>query len=160
MPVRKLSHVGLCVSDLARARRFYCGALGFEELGVLELRDAATPQLLGIEGAELDAVYLRREGTVVELLCFPHPGVERRDAPRPVNRVGLTHLSLLVDDLDATLALVVEHGGRVLAGSRIGSERFRSQAQFVLDPDATRIELVQGDFDPASLPRPAPQEGP
>ncbi len=153
MTVRKLSHIGLCVSDLARSRHFYCGALGFEEISELHFRDEHTPKLLGVAGAQLDAVYLRREGTVLELLYFPAPGVELRSEPRPVNRVGLTHLSLLVDDLDATLASVVAHGGSVIAASRIANERFASKAQFVLDPDQTRIELVQGDFDPATYAR-------
>ena len=37
MAESRLSHIGICVSDLARSQRFYCEALGFEVLSSLEI---------------------------------------------------------------------------------------------------------------------------
>jgi catechol 2,3-dioxygenase-like lactoylglutathione lyase family enzyme len=151
--VRRLSHHGLCVADLARSLAFYRDGLGFSEISRVRFSDAATQRLLGIPGAVLDAVYLRRDGMTLELLHFPRPGVELAAGPRPVNQVGLTHLSFVVDDLDAALAQLDALGAAVLAETRIG-EPGGPRAVFVTDPDGTRIELLEGDFDPARFAAP------
>jgi catechol 2,3-dioxygenase-like lactoylglutathione lyase family enzyme len=70
-----------------------------------------------------------------------------------MNQTGLTHLSFLVDDLDATLASLAALGARVLAETRLEGGGAGPNAIFVTDPDGTRIELVEGDFDPAAWAR-------
>ena len=60
-----------------------------------------------------------------------------------MNRLGLTHLSLRVDDLDAMLAEVAGAGVRVLSETRIEITRAHTKAAFITDPDGTLIELVQ-----------------
>ena len=148
MNVRKLSHHGLCVSNLERAVGFYRDGLGFREVSRLTFDDPGTQRLLALAGAKLEAVYLRREGTTLELLHFPTPGTHLASAPRPMNQVGLTHLSFVVEDLDAALATLRPLGARVLEETRLGQGADGPRAIFVTDPDATRIELVEGDFDP------------
>lgn len=151
MAVKRFSHVGLCVRDLARARRFYVEGLGFRELSRLETRGAETSQLLGLARVALEAVYLARDGFVLELLHYATPGCEAAPGPRPMNRAGLTHLSVVIGDLDGTLAALRALGGEPLADSRIDAAAFGARVMFVLDPDGTRVELVEGDFDPARL---------
>jgi len=139
------------VSDLERALAFYRDGLGFTEVSRLRFEDAGTQQLLGLPGAQLEAVYLRRDGTTLELLHFPRPGTHlAAAAPRPMNQVGLTHLSFLVSDLDALLEELRTLGATVLEATRLDSNGKGSNAIFVTDPDGTRIELVEGDFDPAA----------
>jgi catechol 2,3-dioxygenase-like lactoylglutathione lyase family enzyme len=150
--VKKLSHHGLCVSELERALVFYRDGLGFREVSRLAFADPGTRRLLGLPGAKLEAVYLRRDGTTLELLHFPEPGTHLARGPRPMNQVGLTHLSFLVEDLDAALAKLGALGGRVLAETRLGGPGAGPKAVFVTDPDGTRIELVEGDFDPEQHP--------
>lgn len=150
MTIRRLSHHGLCVSDLERALPFYRDGLGFAEVSRLRFADAGTQKLLGIPGVVLEAVYLRRDGTTLELLHFPQPGTQLAAGPRPLNQVGLTHLSFLVSDLDGVLAKLRALGATVLEATRLDSQGKGSNAIFVTDPDGTRIELVEGDFDPAA----------
>ena len=150
MTIRRLSHHGLCVSDLERALPFYRDGLGFAEVSRLRFADAGTEKLLGIPGVVLEAVYLRRDGTTLELLHFPQPGTQLAAGPRPLNQVGLTHLSFLVSDLDGVLAKLRALGATVLEATRLDSQGKGSNAIFVTDPDGTRIELVEGDFDPAA----------
>lgn len=150
MGVRRLSHHGLCVSDLPRALAFYRDGLGFAEVSRLTFSDPGTQRLLGLPGARLEAVYLRRDGTTLELLHFPQPGTQLARGPRPMNQVGLTHLSFLVENLDAALAKLSALGATVLAATRLGADGVGPKAIFVTDPDGTRIELVEGDFDPAA----------
>jgi glyoxylase I family protein len=151
--VRRFSHLGLCVRDLARAEAFYVRGLGFRELSRMTTRGAQTSQLLGLARVVLDALYLERDGLRLELLHYRSPGCEAPTEPRPMNRTGLTHLSLVVSDLEALLASLAELGATPLPESRIESPQFSSRVIFVLDPDGTRVELIDGDFDPANLTR-------
>jgi catechol 2,3-dioxygenase-like lactoylglutathione lyase family enzyme len=84
----------------------------------------------------LRAVYLERDGWVLELLHFDRPGNEpRRD--RSFTEPGLTHISFGVDDLPSACALVTEHGGEVLEDTEI-----LGMAVMVRDPDGQLLELL------------------
>ena len=149
--VLRLSHIGLCVSDLERSVVFY-RALGFKERARLHVSGEPSAQLLELEEVDLSAVYLERDGTRIELLHYPSPGHVGDGAARPMNALGLTHLSLRVDDLDAVASALVEAGGRILECSRIGLPAVKMGALFATDPDGTRIELVEAPGDPHALP--------
>lgn len=149
--VQRLSHIGICVSDLARAQSFY-QALGFEARGRLRATGAATETLLELPGVRLDAVYLERDGTRIELLHYEAPASRGDGTPRPMNALGLTHLSLRVGDLDEALAAIRAAGGSEIHASRIELPEARTRVVFATDPDGTRIELVEAPGDPAALP--------
>jgi catechol 2,3-dioxygenase-like lactoylglutathione lyase family enzyme len=150
--VQRLSHIGVCVSELERSVCFYRDALGFRELSRLAMAGAAPERLLGLEGGELEAVYLERDGTRIELLYYPEVGHRRGESPCPMNRLGFTHLSLRVENLEAAIASAEKMGGAVLVDTRIDNEAWQSSAVFVTDPDGLRIELVQAPGDPNKLP--------
>jgi glyoxylase I family protein len=152
MTVQRLSHIGICVSDLERSVRFYCDVLGFEELSRLQVKGEASERLLQLPGGELEAVYLQRDGTRIELLFYPVAGHECATTPRPMNRLGFTHLSLRVADIDAVVAAISESGGDNLAETRVDNPRWGTKAMFVTDPDGLRIELLQVPGDPNTLP--------
>lgn len=152
MSVRRLSHIGICVSDLERSVAFYRDALGFRELSRLAVDGAESARLLDLDDGEVRAVYLERDGTRIELLYYPVAGHRRGDIPRPMNRLGLTHLSLRVDSLEAVIAAVQQTGGEVLAHTRIDHEAWHTSAVFVTDPDGLRIELIKAPGDPNALP--------
>ena len=156
MTVQRLTHLGIWVSDLERSAAFYCDVFGLEEVGRLEPEIAATSQLLEIPEATLRAVYLERDGWRIELLYFAKPGHTGSNAPRPVNQLGLTHLSFRVRDLEGIIGRVEAGGGRILEDSRItlGDD---AGAVFVVDPDGTRIELIDAPGDPAALPGSQPR---
>lgn len=152
MTVQRLSHIGICVSDLERSVRFYCDILGFAELSRLQVKGQEAGRLLDIAGGELQAVYLERDGTRIELLFFPVAGHEQATTPRPMNRLGFTHLSLRVADLDAVAQAIQRAGGVTLAQTRVNNAAWDSKAMFVTDPDGLRIELLQTPGDPNALP--------
>jgi len=134
--VSVFNHVGHCVTDLERSRRFYVEALGFEPWYDLQPPDQPSDRLLGMPAPiGMSCAYLRRDGFVLELLHFVDAGTA--DAPtRVMNNVGLTHISVSVDDIAATCAQVAELGGEILADTDIGL------AIFVRDPDGQMIELL------------------
>lgn len=152
MTVQRLTHLGICVSDLEPALGFWRDALGFREVGTLDVEGSEAATLLELPGVELRAVYLERDGVRIELLHYPAPGHAGSAEPRAMNALGLTHLSFRVQDLDATLAALERAGGHVLAQTRTNNPKFRAAAVFVTDPDGTRVELVQAPGDPAALP--------
>ena len=103
MAIQHLSHIGLCVADLTESLRFYTQGLGFHERHRLEVAGEHAERLLEIPGLELEAVYLERDGVCVELLHYRAPGHTGDNTPRPMNARGLTHLSLVTDDLTGDL---------------------------------------------------------
>ena len=130
------------MSDLERSIEFYRDGLGFREIGRLDVGDEATATILEVEGARVELVYMERDGWRIELLHYLIPGHQGPAERRPMNALGLTHLSFDVNDLDHVAAAIRTHGGSVLAGTRAV---FRSghRGLFALDPDGTRIELIE-----------------
>jgi predicted enzyme related to lactoylglutathione lyase len=53
-----------------------------------------------------------------------------------MNEIGLTHVSMSVDDIDATAAKAVDYGGSVLEQTNVGA------AVMIRDPDGQLIELL------------------
>jgi catechol 2,3-dioxygenase-like lactoylglutathione lyase family enzyme len=136
VPQITVNHVGLCVDDLERSRRFYRDALGFTEARTLQPPDGVCSTLLRVTPpVGLTAVYLTRGDFTLELLHYERSGnPAARD--RPMTEPGLTHLSLTTDDLPGTLSAVTEFGGEVLADTDVGV------AVMVRDPDGQLLELL------------------
>ncbi len=129
-----VNHVGQCTADLAAAQRFYVELLKFEVERELKLPDEVAGPFLGVAApVGLRAVYLRLGSFVLELMEFDRPGNPRR-ADRVFNEPGLTHLSISVDDLAATVARVVDFGGEVVTDLPV--------AAIVRDPDGQLLELL------------------
>lgn len=142
------NHVGLCVSDTARSRRFYEGLLGFSFWWELEPPDAGTDQLLRLsKPIGLRATYLIRDGLVLELLAYSHRALHA-GPDRVMDQLGLTHISLSVPDLGELLAAVESFGGSVVEGTV--SER----SAMVRDPDGQLLELLSDSWLAVVPPRP------
>jgi len=152
MAVRRLTHLGICVSDLARSLRFYRDVLGCQEVGRLEMEGGGASVINGLEGVKLRAIYLERDGWRLELLAFPEPGWVGPQAPRPMNQLGLTHLSLRVEDLDGICAQIEAAGGGLLPETRIGGAGAPTRAIMAHDPDGLRLELIESAGDPNAVP--------
>jgi catechol 2,3-dioxygenase-like lactoylglutathione lyase family enzyme len=151
VPLLRLTHVGICVSDLERSLRFYRDLLGFRQEHELEVAGEPSDTLLRLRGVALRAVYLVRDGVRIELLRFASPPPPPPHT-RVMNEPGLTHLSFRVADLDATLAALRAAGERVLEETVIRIPAAGAAACMVVDPDGQVIELVQAPGDPAAPP--------
>jgi catechol 2,3-dioxygenase-like lactoylglutathione lyase family enzyme len=147
MAVLRMTHVGICVTDLERAIRFYRDGLGFAHRAELRIGGEPTTTLLRLPEVDLHAVYLERDGTRIELLHYVAPGVVGDGAARPMNGRGLTHLSLRVDSVADTVAALRPLGARVLDQTALDLPDFGAAAIFLTDPDGTLIELVQSPGD-------------
>ena len=152
VPLVRLTHIGICVSDLQRSLRFYRELLGFRLEHELHVEGEPSDTLLRLRGVTLDAVYLQRDGVRIELLRFASPPAPPARS-RSMHEHGLTHLSFRVADMDATLAALQAAGERVLEETVVRIPQFQAAACFVVDPDGQLIELVQSPGDPAAPPR-------
>jgi lactoylglutathione lyase len=142
------NHVGLCVADRERARRFYEGLLGFQFWWELELPDEGTQQLLQLEKPiGVRATYLVRDGLVLELLDYSQRDV-RTGNVRVMDDVGLTHMSFSVSDLAAVLTTVESFGGSVV------EDTVTEQFAMIRDPDGQLIELLPDSWLATLPPRP------
>ena len=137
------SHFGICVSDLERSLRFYCDALGFEkaESHAIGSEFAA---LMDLPDVTVTSQFIRRGPTAIELLAFEEPAPFGARERRPVNQLGMTHLSFRVRDVAATVARIVALGGAVVESSRTTIDLGGTALEFVYctDPDGVRVELM------------------
>jgi lactoylglutathione lyase len=142
------NHVGLCVADRDRSRRFYEGLLGFEFWWELDAPDDSTDQLLQLDKpVGLHATYLVRDGLVLELLDYSARHVHVGSG-RAMDQVGLTHISFSVSDLGGVLEKVEQFGGAVVAGT------VSAGSAMVRDPDGQLLELLSDTWLSVLPPRP------
>lgn len=141
----KLSHRGICVSDLAASERFYRDALGFEvhqDFGIIE--GPEMDQTMELSDVKLRAVMLKYpDGPMVELLQFLNPPAEGRREKRSTLQYGLVHISFYVDDIDAWAARISAHGGTVHEKTRAHFADNDTTLLYCTDPDGVRVELMK-----------------
>lgn len=131
------SHIGLCVSDLGVALRFYRDGLGCEDGPYFNI-DHPISEMSG--DVRLVSKFVRSGDLRIELLAFAAPTATGVPSSKR-NELGLTHLSFKVEDIDIAAARLVAHGGTVIEGTRSCPEG-GVHIIFVADPDGTRVELM------------------
>lgn len=135
----RTSHIGLCVSDLAKSLRFYSEGLGFTKIMEYDLEE----QIPEVDApCSLTSTFLEKDGTRVELLSYRQPGVFGTPPTRR-NQLGVTHLSFFAEDIDASVEALREFGGTLVPNTRVGAgDAEAAQYVFLADPDGNRIELM------------------
>lgn len=134
------NHLGHCVTDLARSRRFYEEVLGFELWREFSPPQDKSAKLLALETPLGSTVcFLRRDSFVLELIHYSEPSHRREPERREMDEPGLTHISLSCD-VDDVRARVEEYGGEVLTETDI------ELAILIRDPDGQLIELLPLEY--------------
>ena len=126
LQIAGIHHVAIIASDYARSKHFYTQVLG---LPVVHETYRAERQ-----SHKLDLQL--PDGTQLELFSFPAP------PPRPSypEACGLRHLALRVADMQASVALLAQHG---VAVEPVRVDPFTGALfTFLADPDGLPIELV------------------
>ena len=153
MPLLRVTHVGICVTDLERSIAFYRDTLGFRYLSRIHVAGEPSNTLLSLADVDLHAAYVERDGLRIELLHYASPKSPAADRPRPMNDLGFTHLSIRVSDLAALVQDLRGRGVSVVDRTRIDIPAFEAAAVMIEDPDGLKIELVQAPGDPAAPPQ-------
>lgn len=150
-PIHYISFIALHVSNIERSRTFYTKALGFEELSHLVVTGKSPSAVeLGLDELRTEGLFLQRDGMRIQLQHQDRPA--HVALPEIRKQLGLSHFGVRVADLDAALALVAEHGGKVPDGHRHSNEQYQSEVARIEDPDGVRMELLKMPGDPHKLP--------
>jgi len=116
--LRGVDHIGITVPDIEQATAFFVEVLGCELLYEREPPgDDAPRDRLGVPaGSRIRAVRFLRcaNGANIELFEFYSPD-QREEFPRPSD-VGIQHLALYVDDLDAAVEYLNRHEVNFMSG--------------------------------------------
>lgn len=153
----QLHHVSVVVHDLPAAIAFFT-ALGLTFEGEAPIEGEWVDRINGIDGLKVDVAMMREpdgEGRV-ELTAFRHPPlVAVEPAAPPPNAPGLRSLMFSVDDLDATVARLAEHGGTLIGEAVQYEDKYR--LCYVQGPAGIIVALAQPlKVARTGPPRPAP----
>jgi catechol 2,3-dioxygenase-like lactoylglutathione lyase family enzyme len=125
----RLNHVGVFVKDLNESVNFYTKVMGFQE--AFSFKD---------KNGNPTTIYLQiNHDTFLELAAAT--------ADRPV---GLSHMGIWADDLNATVATLRQRGVKV-EDPHVGASK--APLTNVTDPNGVRVELLE--YGPESLQRKA-----
>lgn len=140
MAIIEFHQVSLCVADLDRSLRFYRDLLGCRLVAENAFWGEPACRALGVSARALRTALLARDGIRLELLCFADARPDHTgSAP---DRIGLSHLSFVVDDLDATVQSLRDRGVEVVEATRadLGAG---CVSCLVRDPDGMAVLLLE-----------------
>ena len=144
-----VTHVGVCVRDMAESLKFYRDALGMKVVGekITDITEGGT------QTARLDNYSLERntrhwvslsygDDLTPTLTLTSHPGEKADGKPILLDQVGISHISFGVADV-AELADELEAKGYELAGSRESYTDSTGEIRsiYVRDPDGILVQF-------------------
>jgi catechol 2,3-dioxygenase-like lactoylglutathione lyase family enzyme len=139
MRTRANDHVGIRVTDMERSIRFYIEAFGAKALSrpfVIE-GPFAEGMFGGPAGVSFRLCHLGFASGLIELFEFQHPRHER--APLEGWRSNIMHVGFQVDDVEETVARVLEAGGGLVFPV---TEWGAHHLTYTTDPDGNVIEVA------------------
>ena len=94
--------MGIVVSNIDSALKFYCDVLGLHIQGKTHEKDDVISQLLDYKNVELKTIKLSADdnSTRIELLEFKNPKSKKLNTISLYD-IGFTHIALTVENLDA-----------------------------------------------------------
>lgn len=139
-------HTGMVVRDLERSIAFYT-SLGL----MVWKRETETgtyiDTVVGIKDVIVEwAKLVAPDGSVIELLQYHSHPDQTPFSKAPSNKLGCSHISFTVLNVDAALITIQEMGGSIL-NLPSASPSGIVKVAYAYDPDGILIELVQ-DLDP------------
>jgi glyoxylase I family protein len=127
-----IQHIAFNCSDIQRMEQFYSRHFGFKRVRVFN------------RGKPDEFLMLRLKSTCLELFKAPvsNPSVSPPDAS-----IGFKHLAFEVEDLDATIQKLQADGIHPDPVINCSSIIPGMKVCFFVDPNGTRLELMQGYED-------------
>ena len=157
MAILGIHHTAIVVPDLPKALDFYCGVLGFQsvQIGPIEPSTYAE-EITQLKQPKALGHIVRAGWGYLEIWEFEHPvHPEHQFFWEPVNKYGIRHIALMVDDAMATYRYLKDHmifHGEPVAHGVEGPDNIAYSA-YGRDPFGNVIELWQlGHKDPQPFP--------
>jgi catechol 2,3-dioxygenase-like lactoylglutathione lyase family enzyme len=142
MKIRHVDHVGINVEDLEAAKTFFTD-LGFTVAGEMHMQGELVDKVIGLKGVNDDMVMLAApDGQLnLELVRFHSPVDEAGVQPNLANTLGLRHLCLEVEGLDAILASMQQKGHELMGEVQTYENSWK--LCYVRGPEGIIIELAE-----------------
>lgn len=143
--IKGISHLAFNVVDMDRSLDFYCNGLGLKKIfeiiipeNIAEIFPGSPISVMaGLPGI----AYLQiAPGQFIELF-YPKPYTDLLSGGPNLERIGYTHLSLVVDDIYKAADRLKERGITLDTDITLGPDH--TYQFWIKDPDGNRIELMQ-----------------
>lgn len=152
----EVDSIGITVSDMQRAVRFYSDVLGFEQVSDTEVDGEEYERLMGVFGLRLQIVRMRLGNEHIELMHFLAPRGRAIPADSRSNDEWFQHVAIVVSDIDRAYARLRKAG---VQHASAGPQRLPDwnpnaggiAAFYFRDPDDNHLEIIQfppGKGDP------------
>lgn len=141
-----LFHVGVTVSDMKAALRFYRDGLGLELAADRYTSDEYTRRIWGLVPERVRVVFLCVPGSDALVELFEFDGIERHGASARPCDYGAGHFCLYVDDAEAVHARMLGLGFRSRAGAVVtvpSGPHAGVKVAYLIDPDGYHVEVYE-----------------
>jgi catechol 2,3-dioxygenase-like lactoylglutathione lyase family enzyme len=141
--VSRIDRMGLTVSNLVAAQRFYTEALGFRTIGLKRRQGEAFAALTGLDKACATAAVMRLGEQTMELVQFARAG-QPYPEPRAANDPWFRHFAIAVSDMNGAFAQLTRLAAAPISNG--GPQRLPPSTGDVTaykfrDPDGHPLEL-------------------
>ena len=142
MKVTRLDHVGINVEDLAAAKAFFL-TLGLEVLGEMDVQGKWAERIIGLTDVRDTIVMMGIPGgeANIELVQFHSPKDAQGLQPSFSNTLGLRHICLAVDDVEAVVATAKKHGAELVGEIQTYENVYK--LCYIRGPEGIIVELAE-----------------
>lgn len=142
MKVQHVDHIGINVLDLDKAKEFFVD-LGFSVVGEAAMEGELVDRVIGHSGVRDNIVMLQApDGQFnIELVKFHHPVDPEGIRPAVAHRLGISHVTFEVDDIEGIVARLREKGYD-LVGELVNYEDVWKLC-YVRGPEELIVEMAQ-----------------
>jgi len=149
--ISAIDHLNIVVSDLERSVKFYTEVLGFEKTNTVHLEGDWIDSIVGLKGVDADVAFIVAPAgePKIELLCYNSPIGDSLPANSLANTIGLRHIALRVDDIQASSKKLKDAGVKLLSEpiavptSVVAQNPVRKTLCYFHDPDGVLLEIAE-----------------
>ena len=143
MPLKRMDNVGIVVDNLEATIEFFRElGLELEGRGMVEGEWAGRVTGLGDQRVEIAMMRTPDGHSRIELSRFLEPPVVADHRNAPVNALGYLRVMFAVDDIDETLARLLEHGAE-LVSSEVVQYEDSYRLCYIRGPEGLLIGLAE-----------------
>ena len=144
-----LAHTGFTVRDLDRALGFYRDVLGMRIVFEQEKQGGYLAEIVGYPNAHVRMAHLDFEGGGHRIELFEYVEPPSRGAAGEPRDLGITHVCLAVDDIDAVLERATTAGAEPISSPVLVDTGANAGGRgvYLRDLDGILIELFQPRSD-------------
>lgn len=133
------AHHGLNVSDMDAALSFYRDTLGLTELRRFPM-GAAQTEIVGVADVTGEIAFLDAGTVDIELIAYDTPKNENVHTQASSIDVGVAHLCLTVEDIEAEYDRLSSEAPFINPPQRVGNG---AEIAYLRDPDGNVVELLE-----------------